>query len=480
MLDQDENWWRRPAGVREVLMMALPLVVSNLSATIMIFTDRVFLAHYSTDAVAAALPAGNLIFLAICFPLGVASYVNTFVAQYHGANRPERIGLVVWQAVILGLATVPLMLLTIPWAPAIIHWAGHPREVAVLEVEFYQSLCWGESALVLAAALSGFFTGRGDTRTVMIVDSLAAGLNVLLDYAWIFGHFGFPECGVSGAGWATSTATLFRVLVYVALWLRPAFRARYQTLAGCRFDRELFGRLLWFGSPNGVQYLIEVGAFCVFIVLVGQIGKNELAASNLAFNLNALVFMPVLGIGVATSALVGRHLGENRPDLAARSTWTALWLAVVVLLPLAALYVLFPDVLLWAYGNADGATPDTMPRDTVPRDTVPRDTVPRELAAVLLRFVAFYSLFDAMNVIFAGAIKGAGDTRFAMLTTVSAAVGAGILIWASQEWFHLGLHGAWFCVTGWICILGVVFLLRFMQGRWREMRVIESAADAGS
>jgi MATE family multidrug resistance protein len=460
MLNRVENWWRRPAGVREVLLMALPLVVSNLSATIMIFTDRVFLAHYSTDAVAAALPAGNLIFLAICFPLGVAGYVNTFVAQYHGAERPERIGLVVWQAVMLGLSTVPLMLLTIPLAPAIIAWAGHPPEVAALEVEFYQALCWGESTLVLAAALSGFFTGRGETRTVMIVDSLAAGLNVLLDYAWIFGHFGFPECGVSGAGWATSTATLFRVLVYIALWLRPAFRTKYQTLAGCRFDRELFGRLIWFGSPNGVQYLIEVSAFCVFIVLVGQIGKSELAASNLAFNLNALVFMPILGIGVATSALVGRHLGENRPDLAARSTWNALWLAVVVLAPLAALYVFFPDLLLWAYGDAEGASADELPR---------------ELAAVLLRFVAFYSLFDAMNVIFAGAIKGAGDTRFAMCTTVAAAVGAGLLIWASQAVFHLGLHGAWYCVTGWICVLGVVFLLRFMHGRWREMRVIEPA-----
>jgi len=453
-----ETLWRRPAGVREVLVMALPLIVSNLSSTIMIFTDRVFLAHYSTDAVAAALPAGNLIYLAICFPLGVAGYVNTFVAQYHGAERPERIGRAVWQAVLLGLATIPLMLLTIPLAPAVIHWAGHPAEVASLEIEFYRALCWGESTLVLAAALSSFFTGRGDMWTVMIVDSLAAGLNVVLDYAWIFGNFGFPEWGAAGAGWATSAATLFRVSIYVALWLRPVFREKYQTLAGCRFDRELFGRLLWFGAPNGLQYLIEVGAFGVFIVLVGQIGKNELAASNLAFNLNALVFMPVLGIGVATSTLVGRHLGENRPDLAARSTWTALWLAVVVLLPLAAIYVLFPDALLWAYGDADDST---------------ADAVPRELAAVLLRFVAFYSLFDAMNVIFAGAIKGAGDTRFAMLTTVSAALGAAGFIWVSQQWLHLGLHGAWFVVTGWISVLGIVFLLRFMQGRWRAMRVIE-------
>ncbi len=458
MLHRLDTWWRRPAGMREILLMAVPLIVASLSSTIMIFTDQVFLAHYSTDAVAAALPAGNLIYLAVCVALGGAGYVNPFAAQYHGAGRPERIGRVVWQAVLLGLATIPLILLTVPLAPAVIRWAGHPAEVAALEIEFYRAVCWGESTVVLAAALSSFFTGRGDVWTVMIVDSLAAGLNVALDYAWIFGHLGFPESGAAGAGWATSVATLFRVLVYVALWLRPVFREKYQTLAGCRFDRALFGRLLWFGAPNGLQYLIEVGAFGVFIVLVGQIGKNELAASNLAFNLNALVFMPVLGIGVATITLVGRHLGENRADLAARSTWTALCLALAVLLPLAAIYVLFPNALLWAYGHTHDST---------------ADAVPRKLAAVLLRFVAFYSLFDAMNVIFAGAIKGAGDTRFAMLTTISAALGAAAFIWISQEWLHLGLHGAWFVVTGWISVLGVVFLLRFIQGRWREMRVIE-------
>jgi len=122
-----------------------------------------------------------------------------------------------------------------------------------------------------------------------------------------------------------------------------------------------------------------------------------------------------------------------------------LCLALAVFLPLAAIYVLCPDAPLWAYGHAHDST---------------ADAVPRKLAAVLLRFVAFYSLFDAMNVMFAGAVKRAGDTRFAMLTTVSAALGAAGFIWISQEWLHLGLHGAWFVVTGWISVLGIVFLLR--------------------
>lgn len=161
----------------------------------MIFTDRVFLAWYSPSAVAAALPAGNLAFTMVCFPLGIAAYVNTFVAQYHGADRPERIGVAVWQAVFIGLVAAPLAMATIPFADDLISKVGHTTEVTRYEIDYYQAVCWGESTLVVIAALSAFFTGRGAVLTVMVVDSSAAALNVLLDWLLIFGHWGFEEMG---------------------------------------------------------------------------------------------------------------------------------------------------------------------------------------------------------------------------------------------------------------------------------------------
>ncbi|OYV81522.1 MAG: hypothetical protein B7Z73_17990, partial [Planctomycetia bacterium 21-64-5] len=351
-----DNWWRRPGGFRETLAIALPLIASTVSWTIMIFTDRVFLAWHSHDAVAAALPAGMIAFTLICFPLGIASYVNTFVAQYHGAGRPRRIGPAVWQALFIGLITAPLAMATIPLAPKIFAAMGHDPHVARYEVEYYQALCWGESTLVLVAALSAFFTGRGRTRTVMVVDSSAAALNILLDYLWIFGHAGFPALGPAGAAWATTVATWLRLATYLVLWWRPPLRRAFHTLSGWRFDRELFGRLIWFGFPNGLQYLFEMGAFSVFLVLVGQLGKRELAASNLSFNLNSFAFMPILGIGLAASTLVGQHLGEDRPKLAERSTWSAFTLGGGLMAVVASFYLFAPDWLLYAYSiNSDPA-----------------------------------------------------------------------------------------------------------------------------
>lgn len=458
-----DNWWRRPGGLRETLSIALPLIASTVSWTIMIFTDRVFLAWYSPEAVAAALPAGNIAFTLICFPLGIASYVNTFVAQYYGANRPQRIGPAVWQALFIGLITAPLAMLTIPLAPRIFAAMGHAPEVAQYEVEYYQAVCGGESTLVLVAALSAFFTGRGRTRTVMIVDSSAAALNVLLDYLWIFGHAGFPECGPAGAAWATTVATWLRLATYLALWWRPQLRRAYHTLSGWRFDRELFGRLLWYGFPNGVQYVFEMSAFTVFLVLVGRMGKQELAASNLSFNLNSFAFMPILGIGLAASTLVGQHLGENRSKLAERSTWSAFILGGGLMALVASLYLLVPDWLLYAY-SLNGNQREFAELQS--------------LAAVLLRFVAFYCFFDAMNIIFSGALKGAGDTFFVLVITLVVSLTVGTAIWVGVTWFDFGLFWCWTVVSAWVFLLGVIYFLRFLYGPWRTMRVIEKPREA--
>lgn len=428
----------------------------------MIFTDRVFLAWYSPEAVAAALPAGNIAFTLICFPLGIASYVNTFVAQYYGAGRLERIGPAVWQALFIGLVTAPLAMLTIPLAPRIFAAMGHPPEVARYEVEYYQAVCGGESMLVLVASLSAFFTGRGRTRTVMIVDSSAAALNVLLDYLWVFGYGGFPEGGPAGAAWATTVATWLRLAVYLALWWRPNLRRTYRTLSGWRFDRELFGRLIWYGFPNGVQNVFEMSAFSIFLVLVGQMGKRELAASNLSFNLNSFAFMPILGIGLAASTLVGQHLGENRPKLAERSTWSAFALGAGLMTLVAGLYLFAPDWLLFAYSvnGRQGELAEV-----------------QKLAAVLLRFVAFYCFFDAINIIFSGALKGAGDTFFVLQVTLAVSLTVGAAIWIGVTKYGCGLYWCWTVISGWAFLLGVIYLLRFLFGPWRSMRVIEKPRD---
>ena len=189
---------------------------------------------------------------------------------------------------------------------------------------------------------------------------------------------------------------------------------------------------------------------------------EAMAATTVAFNVNALAWVPLLGLGMGLSALVGQQLGRDRPDLAARATWTAFAIAQVYLCTAAVFYVAWPDVFL--IGHAAGTEPE-------------RFATLRELTVVLLRFVAAYSLLDAMNVVFAAALKGAGDTRFILITNLVLSPLPVAASWAGVAMWGWGLAWCWWIVTAWVCLLALAFLGRFLQGRWRAMRVIEPHLD---
>ena len=206
-------------GYAQVLRVGLPLIVSMSAATVMQFTDRIFLSWHSLDAIAAAMPATAANFLPMGFCMGVASYLNAFVAQYTGAGRPDRVGAALWQGLrFAALAGVGLALLSLAAGP-VFALAGHGPAVQALEADYFRVLCWGSGFNVVAVTLSAFYSGRGLTRPVMLVNLAGAGLNIPLDYALIFGWGPFPEWGIFGAGLATAvswgfTALLFALLVF--------------------------------------------------------------------------------------------------------------------------------------------------------------------------------------------------------------------------------------------------------------------------
>jgi MATE family multidrug resistance protein len=358
----------------------------------------------------------------------------------------------------IGILAAPLLLATAPWMSLVLAWTNQDPELARLESTFYRVLTFGSGAVIIAAAQVSFFTGREKTRVVMYVDTVATLLNASLDYVWIFGRFGFSAGGITGAAWATTTAEWFRVLVYGWLMLRPASRQVYQLAAGWRPRMEQMGRLWRYGGPGGLQTFMEVGAFTAFLMLVGRLGEVPLAATTLAFTINNVAWIPMWGLGTAVTAIVGQQLGRNRAELAARATWTALAIALAYMGTMALCYVTVPDWFL--KGHAAGTSSAVF-------------GPLRETTVVLLRFVAAYCLFDALNVVFVSAIRGAGDMRFILWTTLVTSPPPLLATWwgvTRQGW---GLLWCWTVITVWICSLGLIYLARFLQGRWQQIRVIE-------
>ena len=192
----------------------------------------------------------------------------------------------------------------------------------------------------------------------------------------------------------------------------------------------------------------------------GRLGTVELASTNLTLNIEALGFLPMLGFGMAVSILVGQRLGEDRPDLAQHSVYSGFHLTFVYMAIVAVAYISIPKVLFWPFiVNAD-----------------PVSLAPiQELSIVLLKFVAVFCLFDTMYVIFSSGVRGAGDTRFAMFLVVgSSLIGLALPTFITLGLLNMGLYTAWTILTLYIGFLGLAFLSRFLGGKWKSMRVIET------
>jgi len=445
-------------------MVGYPLILAQMSFTVQTFVDRLFLTWYSMEAVAGAVTGIFTIWTLITLFTGTGEYLTTFIAQYHGAGRPERIGSAVWQGIYFSLGAGVVVAALSPLAGPLFALAGHEPTLREYEVTYARIMMWGAFPTILMATLSTFFAGRGETQAVLRVNILATVVNGVFDYLWIFGKGGFPRWGVAGAAWSTVLSQVVGALVFLFLMLRPAFRQAYRTLSGWRFERALFGRLLRFGLPTGLQYSLEVLAFSLFLILVGRIGTDELAASGIAFNLNMIVFMPMMGLAMAVSSLVGRHLGAEQPPAAERTVRSALVVSFAYMSACGLLYVFGSGLLLAPY--AAGADPEAFRKVAA-------------IAPVLLCFVALYSIFDMMNVIFAAGLKGAGDTVYPLLLTVALSWGAMLVpAYVACILRDGGVYVAWSFAALYVVLLGLLMRRRFRAGRWKSLRVIEPGAPA--
>jgi MATE family multidrug resistance protein len=452
--------WGVANGYKDVLRISLPLVASMASVTVMQFTDRLFLAHYSVESISAALPAGIASFTFLSFFLGTAGYVNTFVAQYSGAGNRGRVGEALWQGIYFSIASGFVLALLYFAAPAIFSFVGHSLEVQNLEVPYFRVLILGAGLPVLNSAVACFYTGRGKTRTVMCVNILGAMVNIPLDYCLINGAAGFPELGIVGAGIATVVATAVMTGLFSLLLFSRENRRDFGTWPPRKFESALFRRLMRYGLPSGAQFFLEIFGFTFLIQMLGRLGDLELAASSIVFSIESLSFLPMLGFHVSIATLVGQAIGKGRPEEGSFATVSALHLTMIYMVGISILFVFAPEPLLNLFKGPSSSTQDYSGL--------------MRLGTVLMRFVALFCLFDAMNLVFSGALKGAGDTSFIMWAIAVVSVGVMIVpVYLAIEIFSAGLYTAWALATAYICALGVVFMIRYRQGKWKSMRVIE-------
>jgi multidrug resistance protein, MATE family len=457
MITWIKNRYSSPSGYKELLKIAFPLILSSASWSFMHFIDRMFLTWYSPDAIAASMPAGILNFTLMSLFIGAAGYASTFVAQYHGAGRDKEIGTYIWQGIYVSIIGAIFLTICIPLSPVIFPLFGHGAVIAGLENQFFQALCIGAFPAIANSALSSFYAGIGKTAPVLLINVLMAVINIILDYLFIFGNLGFPQLGVFGAGLATTISAFIGMGVYIVILFTPAKEKIYGIFSRYRFKKDAFLRLIRFGVPSGFQLFMDVAGFTAFIFIIGNLGREALAASNIAFSINTLAFMPMVGMGIAVSVLVGQNIGKNNVPDADKVTFSGYHIAVLYMGLVAVLYLFFPGIFLNPFLHNEKRSAEIL-----------------SVGAILLKFIAVYSLFDAFGVVFGSALKGAGDTRFIMIANIILSVcllviPAYIMVFV----LHLNVYYTWIAATVYVITLALTFFIRFQTGKWKSMRVIE-------
>ncbi len=476
----------RTGNLAEVFQVAFPLIMSAGTFAFKLFCDRLMLAWYAEDGIAAALSAGNCAFMMASFFMGVANYANAFVAQYSGAGRNDRTGLAVWQAVLFSLVAGMLLSLTAYFTSGLFYKLGHAPALAGLEEGYFLVLNTGVVFALLNSSLMCFWTGRNQTWVVVMVGFASIMLNVAFNWALIFGAegsaylnhapwpfpglgaglnafaawLGSPRLGVVGAGLSTIGTDALSAIVFLVLFLRRDNRRRFGTWPARLFNGKLLWRMLRFGFGNGMQLLLDIGSFAVFLLIMARYGvvngANVGAATGVAITLNGVAFIPMLGIGSAASILVGHGIGARDIPFAERAVKNARILIMAYMIGMSILFEIYPQFLV-SFFSPEGAL----------------SAATGQMAANFVRFAGVFCLFDGIFILYGNAIRGAGDTKFSMY--VMAFAGWFLFAIPCLVAYYLGAdqYVLWIIIVLYSFFSALIFYWRYRQGKWKGMQVIE-------
>jgi MATE family multidrug resistance protein len=419
--------------------LALPVVMAELGWMTMGMVDTLMVGRISPEAI-GAVGIGTSLFMGVCiFAMGLLLGLDTLVSQSFGAGEIDDCHRWLVHGVVLALAlALPVVVILLWLTSALGGWGIHP-DVFVLTRPYVAILTWSVLPLLLYAAFRRYLQGMGVVRPVMIALVAANVLNVLANWLLIFGNLGFPAMGVRGAAWATVLSRivmagfLLGVIVYRERERRPGL---FETSP--RVSMKRMRRLVRLGLPAATQVTLEVGVFAAATALAGRLAPASLAAHQIAINFAALTFMVPLGVSSAAAVRVGHAVGRRDPAGASRAGWTALLFGTLFMACAAAVFVSVPHRLIGFFTKDAGVL---------------------AVGVTLLYVAAIFQLFDGLQGVATGALRGLGDTRSPMLWNFAGHWLIGLpLGYALCFTVGLGVIGLWWGLSSGLIICGIALL----------------------
>src|SRR6266851_608544 len=431
---------------RPTLRLAVPLVLAELGWMSMAIVDTMMVGRLPNSAVAIAAVSlgGILVHLLAFFGGGLLIGLDTVVSQAFGAGHREDCHRSLVHGIYLSLALTPVLMTPVWFFDSLLRFARIAPDVISLAVPYSKALAWGTMPLLLYFAVRRCMQGMNMVRPIAFALVTANIINAVGNWVLIYGKFGAPAMGAVGSGWSTAWARIYlaAVLVGYLLWYDQKHRTE---LLRTPIQPELarIRRLIALGFPAAMQITLEIGVFALVTALIGRLGAVALASHQIALNTVSFTYMVPLGISSAAAVRVGQAIGRKDPRGARDAGGSAIFLGATFMTLAGVALLLFPYWIARIY------TPDVI---------VIRNTV------ILLAAGAAFQLFDGIQTVATGALRGAGDTRTPMLCHFTAywIIGLPLGAWLCFR-RHWGAFGLWAGLSLALILIGIVLLFAWRR-----------------
>jgi len=449
--DTQANREYSPGSYRQVWILSYPIIITMISQTFMGLASTIMLGRISTAQLGAAGLGGTIMWTCFSFFNGLLSSANTFIAQDYGGKEYKNIGKMMWYYIYISIASYLVLFLFQFAIDPILRLINSSAEVATYSNTYIRIRFYSGIGVFVSFSLAGFFRGIGDTRTPMYVAIISNVINLVASYILIFGKYGFPRLEIAGASIANGIASVMSGILLFIVCLSSKNNREYATRSFPRIEFAQIRRIVWVGVPMGVQFLLDNGSFSLFSAFIARMGDAPLAANNAAMSIMSTSFMPLVGISIGATILVGQYIGSKEIEYARKSGYTAIKFGFMYAGAIATCFFIFHKQLL---------------------SLVCKDPEVIRLGAKLLILAGIFQVSDALGICSNGALRGAGDTRFTMLIGLSYAWFLFIpLAYFFGFTLNGGVAGAWVGATIYIILYGVTVFIRFRRGKWESLRI---------
>jgi len=396
---------RHPEGsISELLTISCPLMLSMLSTNLMLFLDRLFLAHYNIQAMNSVVTASVIASIFLDGVIGIAAITEIFVGQYNGARHFKRVGTPVWQMLWYCVFTILIFLpLSFFGAPFLLRADVHYEHGQ----DFFKILMYFGPLYPMVTVLSAFFIGRGKVKFAMVVALAGNILNISLDYIFISGIPGLlPALGATGAALATGISQTFQVIVLFCSFLNTEHRKVFGT-ANWHFKKSLFFKCFTVGLPNSFSNIIELIAWSVLADMLATVSQDHITVYSIVQSFLLLFTFGVSGLQKGLMNLHANFLGGGNLQATKQSLYSSKKVVMLLIGIFAIPLLILPDYLISLFINTSS-------------DPMNQFELAKSIKQALF-WLWLYFLFDGFGWLFSSVLIAAGDTKFLMLMNVTSA-----------------------------------------------------------